>query len=173
MLGYYGVFVFRELILKAEINKALDYNIIPEDRLYLVKITNPLYHQIDRPEIRTEGEIEFEGKFYSMVKQKLTNDTLYVYFINNVEKEKLYYQLAEHNDGNITEKATSNKRTENLLKTFIKEYISTKAFLPALSAVFSDRPQLEFTFASSVFKNTFLPVTSPPPEADSKNISLG
>ncbi len=164
MLGYYGIFIYREFALKASINYTLDYSKISDDKLFLVKISNPLYHQIDRPELRTEGEIEHEGKFYTVVKQKLADDTLYVYFINNIEKEKLYNELSIHNDVHVTDKATKSKKTENLLQGFIKEYLPFVISNFILKAYKIESLTALFTRFNILISNPALSIHTPPPE---------
>jgi len=164
MLGYYGIFIYREFVLKTNINYTLDYSKVSDDKLFLIKISNPLYHQIDRPELRTEGEIEHEGKFYTMVKQKLANDTLYVYFINNIEKEKLYNELSIHNDVHVADKATNSKKTENLLQSFIKEYLPFIISNFILKSYRLESSTSLLTSFNIFISNPTLSIPTPPPE---------
>ena len=164
MLGYYGIFIYREFVLKTNINYTLDYSKVSDDKLFLIKISNPLYHQIDRPELRTEGEIEHEGKFYTMVKQKLANDTLYVYFINNIEKEKLYNELSIHNDVHVADKATNSKKTENLLQSFIKEYLPFIISNFILKSYKLESSTSLLTSFNIFIANPTLSIQTPPPE---------
>ncbi len=124
MLGYYFLMVLKE----AEINRNLSLNLqsgdIPDNELLVFPVPIDFYHQPDRKGFEAvEGEFRFEGKFYKMVKQKLENDTLFVYCYNNKEKQKIFSDVSEHTKDNLAGANRQEDKKTGLHLLLIKEYL--------------------------------------------------
>jgi hypothetical protein len=163
MVGYY-VFVS---IQQAEVKRAfLMYKpTLSDDDLLVFKVPIPLYHQNDRDFEMTEGQFESGGRVYEMVKQRLKNDTLFVYCFNDIKTQKLNAALSEHTQKYLIDySGKTDKREHNPLNTFIKEYLPF-----ALTTLVPDCNF--FVLKQSMYQNetaslyaVSVEITSPPPE---------
>jgi hypothetical protein len=153
--------------VKHEISQVLDKGKVQDSALFVVKIPIPLYHQTDRKHFESvQGEFEYKGKFYEMVKQKVENDTLFVYCLNNESKAGLFTELSEHTQSHIIDFSGSQPNPfEKLVKSFIKEYlpdvhyeINLALFVTDLQSV-SQSDFLDFTIPAALSE-----IPTPPPQ---------
>ena len=126
MLGYYAVFYVQQKIIKQEIVQVIEKEALSDKDLIVFSIPITLPYQSDRDYERVEGDFEYEGRYYEMVKKRLKNDTLYVYCINNLAQERLKANLSKHTAAHISSLAGSENRstTEKIIKQAIKDYFS-------------------------------------------------
>ncbi|SDL47304.1 hypothetical protein SAMN05421823_106118 [Catalinimonas alkaloidigena] len=124
MMGYYVQFHLRHLTLAHELTQAIDAGQIPDSELLVFKSPVPLYHQIDKDFARAEGNFEYQGQFYEMVKWKLENDTIYTYCLTDARKAQLYQELARHVRTQGLDLAhRKGGSSEVILLSFLKEYL--------------------------------------------------
>ena len=164
MLGYYVVFVFRQAAVKAEMANKLTLGKVETADLIVIKIPVPLYHQTDRrgfEEVR--GQFEYKDKFYEMVRQKLEDDTLYVYCLNNEKKSGLFAELSQHTRSHVMDLSGNPPGPlEKFLKTFIKEYLPVADLNACL---FRLSGKQEFARFNQVSLPSFIQeIPAPPPE---------
>jgi hypothetical protein len=133
-----------------------------------VKIPYPLPYSTNWKDYeRINGEMEVEGIHYNYVKRKLSNDTLYLMCIPNIEKTKLSADSKEYfnvfngvSDGADSKKSTSQ---ESFQKSFCAEYnIIPVNFLLSRPAV---NLSAHFSAANSAIALRALSVAYQPPEA--------
>ena len=112
---------------------------------------------------RVDGDFEYQGQFYKLVKQKLSKDTLYVVCIKNQDKKQLFDALTEYIKLSNDLPSTS-KQALKLWGSIVKDYLPNESIGLAQSLGWSvvnefGRDQLlAFTSPSTL-------VISPPPEA--------
>ncbi|ULQ55811.1 hypothetical protein KJS94_14270 [Flavihumibacter rivuli] len=95
LLGYTLLFEYIEERSDRQLVQKLDENRYSEDQLIEIKIPLSLPYGTDWPDYRREdGEVEIDGKIFSFVKKKISNDTVYLKCLPNTAKDQL--TLARH-----------------------------------------------------------------------------
>ena len=121
--GYYIVFWGLHFNAKAALSQKLDLGDYSADETYEFKIPLTVPYPIYGGGFdRAYGDFEHEGEFYSLVKQKLENDTLYIICIQDKKKQHLAkafneYANVSNDTGNTTSKA-GNELLSKLIKDF-------------------------------------------------------
>ncbi len=99
----------------------LDYS---DDETVTLKVPMAIPYHIDSDEYeRVDGEIEHQGEFYRLVKQKLVKDTLYIVCIKDTESKRLKQALADYVKTFTDKPSTPNHHQTNIASTFIKDYL--------------------------------------------------
>jgi hypothetical protein len=126
MIGYYLLFFVQRVNVKQVITQTIEQGNISEEDFIVFGIPITLPYQSERDFERLEGDFEYEGKHYEMVKKRLKNDTLYVYCLNNVAQERLKANLSKHTAAHVGEPAgnQARKSAEKIIKHIIKDYLS-------------------------------------------------
>jgi hypothetical protein len=88
--GYYIVFIGLQYRASKELSEKLDNNQYDEDEAFLFKLPLTLPYQItENGYERVRGRFEHGGNFYTLVKQKLENDTLFIVCIHDRTQKRL------------------------------------------------------------------------------------
>jgi hypothetical protein len=162
-VGYYFVFHYQHQKAEEEFAEYISSSIISDKDLTVFKFPIDEYALKETPGFdRVEGDFEQGGKFYEIVKQRLENDTIFIYCLNNEKEEVLYSQLTDHINTHILGgKPGKNKKSDKSFDNLLKEY------LPKSSATFScsrDHVILQNNFAyNKTFTSLDYPVIVPPP----------
>ena len=163
MLGYYFMMALKELDVKNELSNSIKGGNISDSEMRVFKVPLSFYHQPDRKGFEdVRGELQHEGKFFEMVKQRLENDTLYVYCVDNKEKKKVVADLSEHTKANLTDFKNHTNKKQKTSISFIKEYLT----LQTVSFYFNVFPVLEiskFKYQEHL-EAVLIEKTSPPPK---------
>jgi hypothetical protein len=161
--GYYIVFWGMERQAQATLLGRLDAGDYSEEELVVLTIPLALPYPIHAEGFqRLDGEFQYGGESYKLVKQKLENDTLFVVCIRDRESSRINDALTE-----LTKFAhnlpVSNKKALSVLAKLHKDFRSTE-----YDVLFSRYDLFERTYYaaedSRITTNT-LTVESPPPEA--------
>lgn len=109
---------------------------------------------------RAEGELEYRGEFYHLVKQKVENDTLFMVCIKDLEQKRIQRTINEYANLSNNLPADAQKAIDHLGKLF-KDYTSSYSPGPLKLLVL----KYDFLFAddSSKITQRTLPIESPPP----------
>jgi hypothetical protein len=166
MIGYYILYFVQQIDVKQGITQTIERGNISEEDFIVFGIPITLPYQSERDSERLEGDFEYEGKHYEMVKKRLKNDTLYVYCINNVAQERLKANLSKHTAAHVGEPVgnQARKSAEKIIKHIIKDYLSQPA------AVLSAHLQNNALLTTPVHyllpvSSVALLVPSPPPKS--------
>jgi hypothetical protein len=124
--GYYIFFWGLHYTASTRLSNRLDQGNYSSDDTYEIRIPiNIPYPIYDNGFDRAYGEFEYEGEFYTLVKHKLENDTLYMVCIKNHKKKQLTKAFVEYaNVSNDTGNA-ANKAGSELLSKLIKDFSAT------------------------------------------------
>ncbi len=99
----------------------LDYS---DDETVTLKVPMAIPYHIDSEEYeRVDGEIEHQGEFYRLVKQKLEKDTLYIVCIKDKEGKRLNKALADYVKTFTDKPTNASHHNTNVTSTFIKDYL--------------------------------------------------
>ena len=123
VLGYYGIFVGLRLRNVQELIQKLDDNAYnaSEAITFKMPITVP-YNTDSRDFERVDGEFEHNGEVYRLVKQKLSQDTLYIVCVKDQESKKINQVLADYVK-TFTDKPSSAKQGAKTAPSLIKDFI--------------------------------------------------
>lgn len=127
-LGYYGVFLGMRYHNSVEMMQLLDDEAYSPSQEVIIKIPIVIPYAYDSPGFeRVDGEFEYGGEFYRLVKQRLSKDTLYVVCIKDPQA-KLMHEAFERYVMTFSDKsADQHSNNVKVVFGFIKDYI-TRAF---------------------------------------------
>ena len=161
MLGYYGLFLglrfknTQELIHRLD---AADYN---EAETFTLKVPLAIPYNDDSDDNkRANGEIEYLGEYYRLVKQKLSKDTLFLVCLKDNNSKQLKQVLKDHVK-TFTDKPTDAQNAKKLL-SFIKDYLPIKITLVSDAAGWHN--SISYFCITKLICDPYTSLTSPPPK---------
>lgn len=133
VLGFYGIFEGLNYQNKKRIIQRLDDQRYDESQAITLKvpITIP-YATNSKGYERVDGDFEYQGEFYHLVKQRLENDTLYVVCIKDANSKKIHQALNDYVK-TFTDKPIDNHSSGKILNTFLKDFLITSFEIRHLS----------------------------------------
>lgn len=125
-IGYYIIFYLQNEKAEKEFEQYINRGDYLEEELTLFKIPVNQYSQSSQSNFnRVEGDFKHNGKFYEMVKQRLKNDTIYIYCLDDEKQALLYANLEDHVRTHIVDsKGTKSNAEKKAFQNLIKEYIA-------------------------------------------------
>jgi len=123
-IGYYGLFYLTRQRLHTDIVRKLDAGNYTDSQTVTLKIPFALPYQLsaDAGYERVNGDFEYQGEFYKLVKQRLANDTLYIVCIRDTEEKRLNAVVTDFIKINHALPASS--KTLKLLQGYSKDFES-------------------------------------------------
>ncbi|MGC3946847.1 MAG: hypothetical protein QM762_20405 [Chryseolinea sp.] len=165
LVGYYVVYVGLAIQANKSLITRLDNHDYSADQTITLKIPFTLPYWTDKEHFeRVDGDFEYQGQFYKLVKQKLSNDTLYVVCIKNQDKKQLFDSLAEYIKFSSDQSSTSKQTALKLWGSIVKDYLPNEIIQLTYCGGWSTTNE----FARDQFSLFASPLTfviSPPPEA--------
>lgn len=164
LVGYYFVYLGLRAQASKDLLSRLDAHQYAEDETITLKIPFSLPYWNDSEDYeRVNGDFEYKGQFYKLVKQKLSKDTLYVVCIRSVGETQLFDAITDYIKMSNDVPATS-KQALKLWGSIVKDY------LPVLTAEIKSATGwslgLEVAIAGAPALITQVTsIESPPPEA--------
>jgi hypothetical protein len=145
---------------------------IPEQEFKIVKLLASTYVRVENTDFEYPDEqFNINGKNFNLVKQRIHNDSLELYLLNNVKQDELTANFKDYVEENVLNKSNnSNKKPFKLtLKDLLKNYLLEEHTLPSWQVVtlhtpFS--PKITLIQNDIFIPNTVLTVLNPPPEAN-------
>lgn len=161
VMGYYGLFLGLKYTYTLQVRHRLDNESYNQADEIILKIPLAIPYCGNTEFERVDGEIEHNGEFYRLVKQKIVNDTLYVVCISDINNQRIHYALTE------CVKTFSDQSADhsnlNIIPSFIKHCISASISLLNVSAGW--RMAIHHFNIEDPAANADLINVSPPPEA--------
>jgi hypothetical protein len=160
--GYHFLFWALKSNAKADLLHRLDADVYSSEDVVILTLPLSLPYPIHDPGYeRADGEVEFGGEFYHMVKQKVENDTIFMVCIRDVEQKRIQKTINEYINfaGNLP--ADAKKAIDHLGKLF-KDY--TAVFSSGISKPLAMNFDLLFADDSFEIMQHPLTIDSPPPE---------
>ncbi|MDJ1499078.1 hypothetical protein [Xanthocytophaga agilis] len=122
-VGYHLFLHFRQQKIRSELRTILLTNHQPEKDWFIVSVPITVYHQIDRDFEHTEGEFVYRGKVYEKALQRIKNDTLFLYCVNNKQQEQVKKELSDYLMKYVIDsKQETKKHAHELNKVYEKSY---------------------------------------------------
>lgn len=123
VLGYYGLFIGLKYKNTLRVTSLLDAEDYEESETVTIKIPLSIPYYGDTDFERVDGEIEHQGQFYRLVKQKLQKDTLYVVCIRDTRAKRIHEALADYVSTFADQ--TSDHSNAKVIQSFIKDYCAS------------------------------------------------
>jgi len=150
---------------RVALNEKIDNDQYRDDQTVTIKIPLTLPYPVQQNKYeRVEGDFEHLGEFYKLVKQKYSNDTLYVVCIKSTEEKKAFKVFSDLVKLSTDQaSATSHHQNSKTIVSIIKDYN------PVVDAIhFAPRQSIDlakpFAFLTVRILSQDLSVFSPPPE---------
>jgi len=125
VLGFYGLLVSLRLKTTEDLVQRLDCDDYTESETITLKMPTSLPYTSDEEDYkRVDGEIEFNGEFFRLVKQKLSKDTVYIVCIRDTESGRIERSLNDYVK-TFSDKSPDTKTTSKIFQTIIKDYLPT------------------------------------------------
>lgn len=123
LVGYYFVYLGLAFQANQTLISRLDAHDYSADQTMTLKIPFTLPYWMDAEQFeRVDGDFEYQGQFYKLVKQKLSKDTLYVVCIKNQDKKQLFDALSEYIKFS-SDLPTTSKQALKLWGSIVKDYL--------------------------------------------------
>jgi len=123
VMGYYGVFLGLQYKNDKEMIQKFDAENYSESEIVTIKIPISIPYAMDSKNFeRVDGKFEHNGEFYRLVKQKLSQDTLYVACVKDYENKRIDDAMTSFVK-TFTDKPVDSQSSSKIVITFIKDYI--------------------------------------------------
>lgn len=123
-MGYYGVFLGLQYKNDREMIQKFDAENYSDSDVITIKIPMTIPYATDSKEFaRVDGKFEHNGEFYRMVKQKLSQDTLFVVCVKDHENKRIDDAMTKFVK-TFTDKPVDNSSNAKIVISFAKDYIS-------------------------------------------------
>ncbi|HEY5748649.1 MAG TPA: hypothetical protein VIU12_21415 [Chryseolinea sp.] len=159
--GYYLVYWVANSRAQKDLLVRLDADNYSSNDLVVFSVPISLPYPLQQPGYeRVDGEFEYQGEYYSLVKQRLENDTLFMVCIKDHHKKKLVNVLNTYTNlaNNLP---VSAQHTIALFAKLFKDYTSSGS--TAISAGTGWCILLSFVEKEYSLLQRNYPVLSPPP----------
>ena len=123
-MGYYGVFLGLQHKNDVAMIQNLDNGNYEDTQTITIKIPVAVpYANDDQDFHRVDGKFEYQGKFYRLVKQQYTNDTLTVVCLKDSQDEKLNQAMTNYVKS-FAAQSGEQKSSAKFTIGFNKDYLS-------------------------------------------------
>ena len=147
------------------LNEKIDNDQYKDNQTVTIKISLALPYPVQQNKYeRVDGNFEHQGEFYKLVKQKYSNDTLYVVCIKSADEKKAFKVFSDFVKLSTDQtSSTPNSQNSKTIISIIKDYN------PVVEEIhFDPRQSVElakpFAFLTITILSQDLSVFSPPPE---------
>lgn len=162
-LGFYGLFVGLRIKTTQDIVERLDLNQYSDSETITLKVPLSLPYTAGNDQYkRVNGEIEYNGEFFRLVKQKLSNDTVYIVCIKDVQSKKIKQALNDYVK-TFSDKPVNTKSTSKIFQTIIKDYLPTALVIEKKDSGWNKELTSQ-VYHNSFFENSHSQRVSQPPE---------
>jgi len=161
-MGYYGVFLGLKYKNDKDMIQMLDAEDYSDSETITIKIPISIPYAADSKSFeRVDGKFEHDGEFYRLVKQKLSEDTLYVVCVKDHENKVIEEAMTSFVK-TFTDKPADSHSNSKIIISFIKDYLPQTFALLKESNGWEREVMKESSFV--VFKSAFYPSIIHPPE---------
>jgi hypothetical protein len=112
--GYSVLYWIANQQASKELRSQLDRDEFSGSQTITIKVPVSLPYQPDRDYERVDGEFEYQGQFYQLVKQRVLGDTLYVVCIIDSKKKELVDGMNKYTKANVAPTQESSSANQPL-----------------------------------------------------------
>ena len=161
VMGYYGLFLGLKYKNSVQVTTRIEARDYLDSETVTIKIPLSVPYYGDTDFERVDGEIEHEGQFYRLVKQRLQKDTLEVVCIRDTSAEHIHEVLTDYVN-TFTDQATDRSGAKSI-QSFIKDYFASTFSLREAANGWS--VSLSYLDPVVGLSDPFRTFPSPPPRA--------
>ena len=110
---------------------------------------------------RVNGEFEYNGEYYKLIKQKLENDTLFIACYKDTHQKRMEAAMADYTKL-ANDVPTQSKQALNFLAKLFKDFNATPQYTLSTSPCLLQ--EVSFFDQDFVVIDKSYPIESPPPE---------
>jgi len=159
-LGFYGILVG----LKFQSGQALESRLDKEqyEAAETMTLKFPLalpYYIDDESYERVDGQVEYKGEFYRLVKQKRERDTLFIVCIKDHDSKRIAEAMSDYVKTYKDDASDASHAIKGF--TVIKDFIGTSTAVESASTGWNH--EVEFATSSALYTSVSAQHTSPPP----------
>ena len=161
--GYYFVYWGLQSKAKKDLLHRLDADNYSSEDLIVISVPMSLPYPLQQQGYeRVDGEFEYHGDYYQLVKQRLEKDTLFMVCIKDKGKNKLVKVLNEYSNyaNNLP---VGSDRTLDLFGKLFKDYTPGASLYVAIGNGWS--APIQYGEQQITLFGLALSITSPPPRA--------
>ncbi len=161
-MGYYGLFIGLEYRNTQEMIQKLDSENYTDSETITLKIPVAIPYSFDSPAFeRVNGQFQYKGEFYRLVKQRLLSDTLLIVCVKDQQSKHIQQALTSYVT-TFTDKPVDNHTNTKSFSDFGKDYFSPVFSIDHLAFGWGrDIPQES---PVRIFNSSFYPSIIHPPE---------
>ena len=161
-MGYYGVFLGLQYKNDRDMIQKLDAENYSNDETVTIKLPITVPYAFDSEGFqRVDGKFEYKGEFYRLVKQRLSQDTLYVICVKDAEHKRIGDAMTSFVK-TFTDKTTDHNPGAKVVVSFIKDYIAQPLIMQHISLGWESDVVKEST--SDFLQSSFCSSIIHPPE---------
>lgn len=162
VLGYYGILMGLKRKHTQTLLAKFDEDDYARQHEVIIKVPITIPYATDSKEyVRVDGEFEYNGEVYRIVKQKLQSDTLHIVCFKDFTSKALKQTLTDYVKS-FTDKPSSEKNQTKVLQNLIKDFMAATISLQPINTGWNY--ELYPSCISNVFQSISIPLTSPPPQ---------
>ncbi|MDJ1506166.1 hypothetical protein [Xanthocytophaga agilis] len=169
-IGYFLLFEWKKTEARTALHESvqdqsIQGNTLPQKDWLIFKVPIGWYHQTNRGFEKVNGELTHRGKIYEKVIQRIVNDTLFVYCVNNIKQEKVLDDLQTHLKTHVLDLSKKDtKQSSSPIKSFFKQVYLP--YLPVCFRLISEAGDNQNTcfFWDCSYTSGIPTILTPPPE---------
>jgi hypothetical protein len=124
-MGYYGVFIGLQYKNARSLTERFDTDVYSGSDAITIEIPITVPYATESPEYqRVDGQFEYQGDMYRMVKQRYSNNTLFLVCVKDNQGKRLTQALKDYVK-TFSDKPGDAKSQAKAHVTLIKDYISS------------------------------------------------
>jgi hypothetical protein len=160
-MGFYGVFVGIKYSNTQALLQKFDDDTFSDLNPVTIKVAISVPYQANTTFERVDGEVEYRGEFYRLVKQRYANDTLFIVCVKDTHSKNIKQALSDYVKTFTDTPAQSSQ--SKTIPGFIKDYLITETQIGQVSAGWSSGLTTSSVVVS--FSSVSLAIASPPPKS--------
>lgn len=161
--GYSIIYRMAHTRAAKELTAKLDRDEFSGSQAITIKIPVSLPYQPDRDFERIDGEFEYQGQYYRLVKQRVLGDTLHVVCVIDDKKKELVDEMNTHTRM-TSESSSTNQSLKIINSNPLQEYSQGYVF-ELTSSSFGWVSSFGYADYTSSPIDPFQGINSPPPRA--------
>jgi hypothetical protein len=111
---------------KTDLLQRLDAEQYASEEVVILRLPVSLPYAVHQPDFAAaNGEVEYKGQYYNMVKQKVKNDTLFMVCIKDMNRSRLENAINEYTNGAVSNLPASTGDAMDILGKLFKDYTIT------------------------------------------------
>lgn len=163
VMGYYILLLGLEYKTGKDLVRRFDQGTYDPDKSITLKIPLTMPYGITEGGYeRVDGEFEYEGEYYRLIKQRFSNDTLYVVCMKDIQRTHINQTLADH-VRTFADHAGESRHTGKIVINLVKDFLPPGFAITNASRGWSQEVSQDIPVYFHY--NISTSVLSPPPKA--------